>query len=276
MTRNFALISKNTFHYSPHPLNLHLKEKKTLIGRMSDPDKDVKARGQHVNTRQKVTTVKPIKWHHFPEGNIKRVKVNLRQQHRRPSVDRVPWLHRMQLARMTPVAAEIAARGGSGDRGYRMLRTVRMRDSWQYTDSLENLDRCFLREVTGFQECISLSNWNPSSVESIEEYSFIRCTSLRVVIVVVIVIVIVHVRCRMRENQGFRAIWPFIIYEADDVKANRSLFHLVVGGRWISRIAVILSSTVWKREKIENWKLKIENWKLKNVQMCKCANMQNV
>jgi hypothetical protein len=85
-----------------------------------------------------------------------------------------------------------------------------------------------LREIHGFQECTTLYRIEiPSSVKVIGKCGFIGCTSLRVITI--------HAGCRMRANEGLRAIRSFIVYEADDVKTSRSLFHLGIGGRRTAR-----------------------------------------
>jgi hypothetical protein len=85
------------------------------------------------------------------------------------------------------------------------------------------------RGIWGFGQCTSLHRIEiPSSVEVIESTAFFLCPSLRVVVI--------HAGCRMRRNGRLRAIRPFIVYEEDDMKASRSLFHLGVGGkRWTRR-----------------------------------------
>jgi hypothetical protein len=81
-----------------------------------------------------------------------------------------------------------------------------------------------LREISGFEQCTSLHRIEiPSSVEVITLTVFFSCPSPRVVVI--------HAGCQMKRNEGLRAIRPFIVYETDDVKASRSLFHLGVGGR---------------------------------------------
>jgi hypothetical protein len=81
-----------------------------------------------------------------------------------------------------------------------------------------------LSDIYGFFECSSLSQIEiPSSVETIANFGFSGCLSLRVVFI--------RAGRRMQVNQGLRNIKPFLVCENDDMKQSRSLIHLGFGRR---------------------------------------------
>jgi hypothetical protein len=77
------------------------------------------------------------------------------------------------------------------------------------------------KKFAGFHNCTSLYQIEiPSSVEKHEIFDFKAFLSLRVVFI--------HAGCRVKINQQFRLITPFLVCSDEDVRNSRRLVHLGV------------------------------------------------